>query len=182
MNYKIIGKNMEVWEDTKASIEKKMDRIEKLFPEDSTATITLSREKITSKVEVTIKLQKRVIRAEVSDSDTIVAMDKVIDILERQIIRYKKRMRTKVRNNAVEFQAEYNSILVPEDNLEEDDNKYHIERVKNFDVKPMDAEEAVLEMELIGHNFFVFRNADSDQINIVYKRKDGSYGLIDPEF
>ncbi len=111
------------------------------------------------------------------------ALDKAVDILERQVVRYKQRMRTKVRHNADDYKKEYEAILIPEDDLEEEDSSlYKIERVKNFEVKPMDAEEAVMEMELVGHNFFVFRNSENDEINIVYKRKNNSYGLIEPEF
>lgn len=96
MRYNIIGKNIDVWDKTKEMVEKKLDRIEKLFPEDTNATITLSLEKLVSTVEVTIPLNKRLIRAEVQDTDMTAAMDKAVDILENQVVRYKKRMRTKV--------------------------------------------------------------------------------------
>lgn len=181
MLYNIIGKNIDVWDKTKESVAHKMDRIEKLFPEEAVATITLSLEKLVSTVEVTIPMNKRIIRAEVSDADMMAAVDKAVDILEGQIVRYKKRMLTKVRQNAESYMAEYQTILVPEESLDEEP-LYKIERVKHFEVKPMDAEEAVMEMELIGHNFFVFRNGDTDEVNVVYKRKNGSYGLIEPEF
>ena len=98
-----------------------------------------------------------------------------------QVVRYKKRMRTKVRQGGENFVAEYQAIMVPEEDLDEEP-LYKIERIKHFEVKPMDAEEAVMEMELIGHNFFVFRNGETDEVNVVYKRKNGSYGLIEPEY
>lgn len=180
MRYNIIGKNIDVWDKTKEMVEKKMERIQKLFPSEAEATITLSLEKLVSTVEVTIPLNKRLIRAEVQDADMTAAMDKAVDILEGQVVRYKKRMRTKARN-AENFLQEYQSILVSEDDLDEEP-LYKIKRVKHFEVKPMDAEEAVMEMELIGHSFFVFRNGDTDEVNVVYKRKDGSYGLIEPEY
>lgn len=181
MRYNIIGKNIDVWDKTKEMVEKKMDRIERLFPDDTNATITLSLEKLVSTVEVTIPLNKRLIRAEVQDADMTAAMDKAVDILENQVVRYKKRMRTKVRQGGDSFMAEYQAIMVPEETLDEEP-LYKIERVKHFEVKPMDAEEAVMEMELIGHNFFVFRNGETDEVNVVYKRKNGSYGLIEPEY
>ncbi|MCQ4935628.1 MULTISPECIES: ribosome hibernation-promoting factor, HPF/YfiA family [Anaerotignum] len=181
MVYNIIGKNIDVWDKTKESVERKMDRIEKLFPQDAAATITLSLEKLVSTVEVTIPMNKRLIRAEVSDSDMSAAMDKAVDILESQIVRYKKRMRTRVRQNGESQMEEYRAILVPETSLDEEP-LFKIEKVKHFEVKPMDAEEAVMEMELIGHSFFVFRNGETDELNVVYKRKNGSYGLIEPEF
>ncbi|MFI3174274.1 MAG: ribosome-associated translation inhibitor RaiA [Bacillota bacterium] len=184
MILKIVGKNVDVWDKTKETVEKKMGRIEKLFPEDAKATITLSVEKRTSTVEATIVLTKRVVRAEVSEDDLIVAMDKVVDILERQMVRYKKRLRTKMRNEAVDmaiYQAEYDANGVSETDMDRDDEDSKIQRVKHFELKPMDVEEAIMEMELVGHNFFVFRNDESEAVNVVYKRKDGTYGLIDPE-
>lgn len=180
MRYNIIGKNIDVWEKTKEMVEKKMGRIAKLFPEDTEATITLSLEKLVSTVEVTIPMNKRYVRAEVDDADMTAAMDKAVDILEGQVVRYKKRMRTKARSGAA-FAAEYAAILVPEEDLD-DEPMVKIEKTKRFEVKPMDAEEAVMEMELVGHNFFVFRNGETDEVNVVYKRKNGTYGLIEPEY
>ena len=98
MRYNIIGKNIDVWDKTKEMVEKKMDRIAKLFPADTEATITLSLEKQVATVEVTIPMNKRYARAEVQDADMTAAMDKTVDILEGQVVRYKKRMRTKIRN------------------------------------------------------------------------------------
>lgn len=181
MRYNIIGKNIDVWDKTKETVERKLDRLAKLFPEDTTATVTLSMEKLVSTVEVTIPLNKRLVRAEVQDADMTAAIDKAVDILEGQVVRYKKRMRTKVRQNSEGYMAEYDAIMVPEETLDEEP-LYKIEKIKHFEVKPMDAEEAVMEMELIGHTFFVFRNGETDEVNVVYKRKDGSYGLIEPEY
>lgn len=181
MRYNIIGKNIDVWDKTKETVERKLDRLAKLFPEDTTATVTLSMEKLVSTVEVTIPLNKRLVRAEVQDADMTAAIDKAVDILEGQVVRYKKRMRTKVRQNSENYMAEYDAIMVPEETLDEEP-LYKIEKIKHFEVKPMDAEEAVMEMELIGHTFFVFRNGETDEVNVVYKRKDGSYGLIEPEY
>ena len=181
MRYNIIGKNIDVWDKTKEMIEKKMARIEKLFPADTDATITLSLEKLVATIEVTIPMNKRYVRAEVQDTDMTAAMDKAVDILEGQVVRYKKRMRTKVRGGADAYAAEYAAILVPEEDLD-DEPMVKIEKVKHFEVKPMDAEEAVMEMELVGHNFFVFRNGETDEVNVVYKRKNGTYGLIEPEY
>ena len=181
MRYNIIGKNIDVWDKTKEMVEHKMDRVAKLFPEDTEATITLSLEKLVSTVEVTVPMNKRYVRAEVQDADMTAAMDKAVDILEGQVVRYKKRMRTKVKSGADAYAAEYAAILVPEEDLD-DEPMVKIEKVKHFEVKPMDAEEAVMEMELVGHSFFVFRNGETDEVNVVYKRKNGTYGLIDPEY
>ena len=181
MRYNIIGKNIDVWDKTKEMVEKKMDRIAKLFPADTEATITLSLEKQVATVEVTNPMNKRYARAEVQDADMTAAMDKTVDILEGQVVRYKKRMRTKIRNGADAYAAEYAAILVPEEDLD-DEPLVKIEKVKRFAVKPMDAEEAVMEMELVGHSFFVFRDAETDEVSVVYKRKNGTYGLIEPEY
>ena len=110
MRYNIIGKNIDVWDKTKEMVEKKMDRIAKLFPADTEATITLSLEKQVATVEVTIPMNKRYARAEVQDADMTAAMDKTVDILEGQVVRYKKRMRTKIRNGADAYAAEYAAI------------------------------------------------------------------------
>ena len=174
MRYNIIGKNIDVWDKTKEMVEKKMDRIAKLFPADTEATITLSLEKQVATVEVTIPMNKRYARAEVQDADMTAAMDKTVDILEGQVVRYKKRMRTKIRNGADAYAAEYAAILVPEESLD-DEPLVKIEKVKRFAVKPM-------EMELVGHSFFVFRDAETDEVSVVYKRKNGTYGLIEPEY
>ena len=131
MRYNIIGKNIDVWDKTKEMVERKLDRITKLFPEETNATITLSLEKLVSTVEVTIPLNKRIIRAEVQDPDMTAAMDKAVDILERQVVRYKKRMRTKVRQSGDSYMAEYHAILVSEEDLDEEP-LYKIEKIKHF--------------------------------------------------
>lgn len=180
MRYNIKGKNIEVGEKTKEKIESKLNRIKKLFPETAEAVVTLSTEKLNNVVEVTIPMSKRLIRAEVSDSDMMAAIDKSVDILEKQIVKYKKRLLTKVKQNNF-YKEEYESVLVEETELD-DEPVYKIERNKHFELRPMDAEEAVMQMELLGHGFFVFRNGESDEVNVVYKRKDGSFGLIEPEY
>lgn len=182
MRYNIKGKNMEIGDRTKEKIEAKLARIEKFFSKDSTASVVLSNNRLGTTIEVTIPINKRIIRAEVSDADMMAALDNAVDILENQIIRYKKRLRTKMRQSADSvYRAEYDSVHIKEEDLNEDP-LYKIEKIKHFELKPMDAEEAVLEMELIGHAFFVFRNGETDDVNVVYKRNDGSYGLIEPEY
>ncbi len=180
MRYNIIGRNMEIGERTKEKIAAKLDRVKKLFPDDAEAVITLTAQKLTTKIEVTIPVNKRMLRAEAAEEDMMAAVDKVVDIVEKQIVKHKKRLRTKVRQN-VSFKEEYESIKVDETQLD-DEPVYKIERNKHFELRPMDAEEAVMQMELLGHGFFVFRNSENDTINVVYKRKDGSFGLIEPEY
>ena len=177
MRYNNKGKNMEIGERTKEKVSDKLDRAKKLFPEDAEATVVIKNEKLEYIVEVTIPMSKRVVRAEVSADDMMTAVDKAVDIIERQIVRYKKRLKTQMKKNTA-LKAEYDAINIPVDDAD-DDTLYKIEKSKKFEIRPMSAEEAVMQMELLGHSFFVFRNDETELINVVYKRKDGSFGLID---
>ena len=108
------------------------------------------------------------------------SIDEVVDKLEKQMVKYRSRLRDKSRRDS-SFTDELKAISMNIES-EDDEDTIKIDRTKKFEIKPMDAEEAVMEMELVSHNFFVFRNSTTDEINVVYKRKDGSYGLIDPEY
>lgn len=180
MRYTFTGKNTAVTDALKERITRKLSRIEKLFPEETQAVVTLSVIKLDNTIEVTVKLPKRILRAEVTSQDMYAAIDEVVDVLENQMVKYKNRLRDKSRRDS-SFATELNAFK-DEGPSTDDESGLKIARTKKFAVKPMDAEEAVLEMELIGHNFFVFRNAQTEEINVVYKRKDGAYGLIEPEY
>ena len=180
MRYNIKGKNMDIGDRTREKVSAKLDRIEKLFPADAEAVVTFESQKLETIVEVTIPMGKRIIRAEAGDPDMMAAVDSVVDILEGQIVKYKKRLRSRMRRD-VSFKEEYEAVPVSEEVLDESP-LYKIEKMKHFELRPMDAEEAVMQMELIGHSFFVFRNGETDDVNVVYRRKDGSYGLIEPEY
>lgn len=179
MRYNIKGKNMEVGDRTREKVTTKLDRVKKLFPDDAETTVVIKNEKLEYVVEVTIPMTKRVVRAEVASDDMMSAIDKAVDIIEKQIVRYKKRLQTQVRRNA-SFKAEYDSVTVDETVID-DEPLYKIEKSKKFEIRPMSSEEAVMQMELLGHSFFVFRNDQTELINVVYKRKNGSFGLIEPE-
>lgn len=179
MRFSFIGKNTTVTDALKDKITDKLGRIEKLFPEDSKATVTLSVIKLDHTIEVTVILPKRTLRAEVTKDDMYAAIDEVTDILENQMIKYKKRLRDKSRRDK-SFIDEYNAVAVPEA-IVDDNEEIKISKTKHFIIKPMDPEEAIMEMELIDHNFFIFKNAKTETLNVVYKRKDGAYGLIEPE-
>ncbi|MEA4815595.1 MAG: ribosome-associated translation inhibitor RaiA [Lachnospiraceae bacterium] len=182
MRYNIKGKNIEISELTREKVSHKLNRIKRLFPEDTVMDVTIKQEKITLTVEVTASVNHRIIRAEVAASELIEALDKAVDILEKQVVRYKKRLQTKSRQNTA-FLSEYNAIPNFEDLDEKNDEpSIKIVRNKHFELRPMDAWEAILQMELLGHSFFVFRNGETDEINVVYKRKDGAFGLIEPEY
>ncbi|MCI8342688.1 MAG: ribosome-associated translation inhibitor RaiA [Firmicutes bacterium] len=180
MNYIIKGKNLTLSDKTKEKVEDKLNRVSKLFPETTQATVKISSEKLDYTVEVTIPLAKRLVRAESTQQDMMAAIDKSVDIIESQVVKHKGRMRSKVRQN-IAFKAEYEAIPVKEEDLSNDDGGIIIEKTKRFELRPMDAEEAIMQMELLGHEFFVFLDSSSDAINVVYKRKNGSYGLIEPE-
>ena len=174
MNFIISGKNIEVTEGIRAAIEEKLGRLDKYLTDDIDIIVTLSVQKERQKIEVTIPMKGHIIRAEQDSADMYVSIDLVIDILERQIRRYKTRLMSK----------KYEGAGLKQEFIDEDvdEDEIRIIRSKKFAIKPMDVEEACIQMDLLGHNFFVFRNADTFEVNVVYKRKGNTYGLIEPEF
>ena len=175
MKYTIIGKNIEVTEGLKASVQDKLGRLEKFFADDTDVYVTFSVEKERQKIEVTIPMPKHIIRAEQTSDDMYVSIDLVVEVIERQVTRYKKKIVDREQNASL-FQSDFFEVD------EEDDEEVKIIRSKRFAVKPMYPEDACVQMELLGHNFYVFRNAETDEVNVVYKRKGNTYGLIEPEF
>lgn len=175
MNYIISGKNIDVTEGLKTAIYDKLGRLEKFFTDDTDAQVTLSVEKERQKIEVTIPMKGHIIRAEQASDDMYVSIDLVVEVIERQVTRYKKKIVDKEQN------ANYirDDFFSDEDT---DDEEVKIIRSKRFAVKPMYPEDACVQMELLGHNFYVFRNAETEEVNVVYKRKGNTYGLIEPEF
>lgn len=177
MKMTISGKNMAVTDALRDVIEKKMSKLDKYFYKDVPVDITLSVEKNRQIIEVTIPFSGAIIRAEESTDDMYQSIDKVIDVVERQVRKHKTKLQKK--NKGLETIRFENIQALP---AVENEKEPSIVRTKRFAMKPMDAEEAVLQMELLRHAFYVFRNAESDEVNIVYKRKDGNYGLIEPQF
>ena len=174
MIFVIIGKNTTVTTGLKASVEDKIGKLSKYFDEDTTAHVTLSVVREEQKVEVTIPVKGTIIRSEQSSSDMYVSIDLVEEIIERQLKKYKSKIVDKHERNSA-FRPEF---------LEkefDDEEEVKIIRSKKFDIKPMYPEDACIQMELLGHDFFVFCNAETDQVNVVYKRKGNTYGLIEPE-
>ena len=176
MNYIISGKNIEVTEGLKSAIYDKLGRLEKFFTEDTDVQVTFSVEKERQKIEVTIPMKGHIIRAEQSSDDMYVSIDLVVEVIERQVTRYKKKIVDKEQNAAF-FRDDFFNV-----DDDADDEEIKIIRSKRFAVKPMYPEDACIQMELLGHNFFVFRNAETEEVNVVYKRKGNTYGLIEPEF
>lgn len=180
MNFTFNGKNVIITDDLKEKCEKKINRLERIIGSDTQVHVAFSVIKQENRVEVTVPLQHRILRAEVSAGDMYTAIDLAVDALDKQMAKYKNRIKDKSRRDNA-FREEAVAIAgEPADTVADDIIK--IEKTKKFALKPMDAEEAVMEMEMLGHVFFVFRDSRTEDINVVYKRNNGSYGLIEPEY
>ena len=175
MKFIISGKNIDITEGLKSAIEDKIGKLEKYFTPDTEVHVTLSVEKERQKIEVTIPVKGTVIRSEQVSNDMYVSIDLVEEIIERQLKKYKNKLIEKQQNKEY-FRQEF----IEKDFVDEEE--IQIVRSKKFDIKPMYAEDACIQMELTGHNFFVFVNAETGQVNVVYKRKGNTYGLIEPEY
>ncbi len=176
MKYIVNGKNTEVSEALRQQAIKKLSKIEKFFKPDTECHLTFTIEKNRHILEVTIVSKGIFIRAEETTDDMYASVDAVIDKLERQIRKNKTKLGKRIHQESV---VPDNFLI--EEPIEEEKN-YKIMKSKRFAIKPMDVEEAILQMNLLGHSFFVFSNAETEEVNVVYKRKDGHYGLIEPEF
>ncbi|MCQ2537324.1 MAG: ribosome-associated translation inhibitor RaiA [Lachnospiraceae bacterium] len=174
MRISTYGKNINVTQGMKKAVEEKLGKLECYFTEDTEIHVTFSVENGYKKVEVTVPMKGSTIRAEEVSEDMYASIDMIEDTIERQLRRYKKKLIDK-KQSAVSL-----SQAFIEDDWDYDD-EIKIVKTKTFDMKPMDPEEACVQMELLGHNFFVFRNAETEEINVVYKRKNNTYGLIEPE-
>ena len=171
MRYIIYGKNLEVTEGLKQAVHDKFSKLEKFFTPETEVQVTLSVQKDNQIVEATIPMKGTILRVEPNSTDMYVSIDMAVDLLERMIRKYKTKI-SKYGKGELKFNDEF---------MEEDvDNHETVTITKSK--KPMDVEEACVQMELLGHNFFVFRNAETFEVNVVYKRKDKTYGLIEPEF
>lgn len=175
MRYTISGKNIDITPGLKNAVENKLSKLERYFSPDTEAQVTLSVEKGRQKIEVTIPIKGTIIRAEQDSDDMYVSIDLVEEIIERQIKKYKTKIIDKKQSA-----ASFSDTFIQEE--VEYEEAVNIVKTKRFAMKPMDPEEACLQMELLGHNFFMFLNSETEQINVVYKRKANSYGLIEPEF
>lgn len=179
MNYNVRGENIEVTPAIREYVEKKIGKLERYFTETPNANVHVNLKVYndkTTKVEVTIPLPNLVLRAEETNADMYAGIDLINDKLERQIRKYKTKMNRKARDTGKEVFATPVGETA-QDQHEDDD--LEVVRVKRFDLKPMDSEEAILQMDMLGHNFFIYTDAETDGTHIVYKRKDGKYGLIE---
>ena len=175
MRIKITGRNIELTEGLKAAVEDKLNKLEKYFTPDTEVNVTLSVEKERQKVEVTIPMKGSYIRSEQVSSDMYVSIDLVEEVIERQLKKYRTKLVTKQQNAAAVFKQDFL------DEKSEDDEEIKIIRTKKFDMKPMYPEDACVEMELLGHDFFIYTDDETNKIAVCYKRHDGGYGLIETE-
>lgn len=177
MKVKVVAKNIEVTPALKEMVEKKISKLDKYFDPNIEAKATLSVQKNSQIVEVTIPFNGVVLRVEESTDDMYKSIDLVEEKLQRQIRKQKTKLSRKNSGGSLRFPD-----FIPTEVAEpEEEPNYKVVRTKTFDVKPMSQEEAILQMELVGHNFFVYQDAKSNNVNVIYKRKDGNYGLIEPE-
>ena len=181
MMYNIRGENIEVTPAIREHVEKKLSKLERYFDEEINADVHVNLKVYNNKqkIEVTIPMTHLVLRAEEVHDDLYAAADLVVDKLERQIRKHKTKVNRKIREREP---AKYVFASNVESSVAVQDEEEDLELVRNkrFDLKPMDSEEAILQMNMLGHNFFVFTNADTNATNVVYRRKDGRYGLIEP--
>lgn len=176
MKITLRGKNIEITEAIEEKVSEKLSKLDKYFivSENVEAKVLVRTYPYGQKIEVTIPTEYVLLRAEVVDQDLYNAIDLVIDKLEGQIRKYKTRLNRKSKDNKLAFNL---ASIEPLEDEEED----VLVKTKTITPKPMDMEEAIMQMELIGHSFFVYRDTETDAISIVYRRNDGGYGLIETE-
>ena len=175
MNY--TGKNMDVTDALRDVTEKKLSKLDKYFQTDVKGNVTFGTEKNRKIIEVTINLPGTILRAEESSDDMYASIDRAVDVLERQIRKHKTKLQKRYKNTeTIRFEN------VPSPTKEDEEDKPTLVKRKRFGLKPMSIDEAILQMELLRHNFFVFMDAETEEVSVVYKRKDGNYGLIEPDF
>ena len=171
MRITISGKNLDITEGLRSAVEEKLSRLEKYFTPDTIVNVTKKRYQ---KMEVTIPVKGHIIRAEQESNDMYVTIDLVEEIIEAQLKKYRQKLISQQQGGGSFKQEFIDSEATEEEEIQ-------IIRSKKFGMKPMFPEDACIQMELLGHTFYVFRNAETDEVNVVYKRKDGNYGLIEAE-
>jgi len=174
MKFQFRGKNVQVTDSLKEYIEKRLNKLSKFFANNPEAIVTLVVEKDRHRVEVTMPVNGYILRGEEESADMYTSVDLVVEKLEKQITKYKGRF-DKKKNTGLK---ELHSPAPADNNFEEEPL---IVKTKRFAIKPLSVEEAVMQMNMLGHSFFVFSNDETEEVNVVYRRKDGNYGLIEPE-
>ena len=175
MNITITARKTSVRDSFKDRIERKRGKLDRFFDDGANASVTVTNEGDRETVEVTIQSRGMFYRAERTTSDRFDSLEAVVDSLFRQIVKNKNKLEKRLRETA--FDA---PNLEAGEEHESEVGEYHIERIKRFDMRPMDVNEAILQMNLLGHEFFLFLNAETNGVNVIYKRHNGTYGLIEP--
>ncbi len=177
MKVTILGRKVNLRENFKELAQRKLSRFERIFDEDAEATVVATVEKNVQTVEITIRQKGMIYRAEAAEAEMNDALDQVISALGRQIRKNKARLDKKIHSAALDqYVNEWDTPIAAEE-----EDEYKIVRTKHFSVKPMAVEEAILQMNLLGHSFYMFRNYETNEICVVYKRKNGDYGLLEPD-
>ena len=171
MKIRFIARKFNLTDDVKAHIEKKLKKLDKFFPSDTEAAVALYEERTGEKIEVTIYRGGSIFRAEESDKDFICALDKAMDVIERQIRKNRTRLEKRLHIPKETFADAAEAV---------DEEEIRISKVKKFDISAMTVEEAIMQMNLLSHEFYLFRNAETGELNVVYKRRENDYGLIEP--
>lgn len=175
MLIQITGKNLEVTDSLKEMVNKKVKKLDRYFEPDTEASVVLSTQRARHIVEITIPIDGVILRGEEATDDMYVSIERVVQKLEKQIHHHRTRLEKRLRGGAFRGAA-------PAAGLQEEADNVRVIRTKRFAVKPLDVDEAALQMQLLGHDFFVFMNADSGEVNVLYRRKDGQFGLIEPQY
>ena len=176
MKFKIIGRRYDVTDKIRDYVEKKLGKLDKFFKDESEARVVIGTIKDNDYIEATIYSAGMMYRAEASDKEILAAIDKIVDVIERQIRKNKTRLSKKIKRDAT---LDANLISGATYTEGEETKEFEVVKTKRFTVKPMSVEEAILQMNLLGHTFFVFKNQETDEMNVVYKRKDGKYAVIE---
>ena len=176
MKFNIIGRKYTVRDSVKDYVEKKLSKLDKFFKDEPSARIVLGTIKANEYIEAQINSGGMIFRAEVEDAEMFAAIDRSVDIIERQIRKNKTRLAKRLRENSLDDMQLISGASFVDD---EEKGEFEIVKKKRFAVKPMSTEEAILQMKLLGHSFFVFKNIDTNEMNVVYTRKDGKYALIE---
>ena len=184
MQIMISGIGMKIGDQLRNRIEDKLGKFSKYFGDEAVTNVKLRAEKEEKIIEVTMKIHSHYYRAETSSSDVVTALDLAVEVLEGQIRKHKTRIEKRIRDYAYmkEYLKSQPTTLSEDEDAAADAAEATIIKRKSFDLKPMDADEAVIQMEMLGHSFLLFTDIDTEKVCLVYKRKDGNYGLIEPRY
>jgi putative sigma-54 modulation protein len=174
----ISGKNIPITDALRAIVDKKLGKFDRYFDEDTEVRVVMSVEKNRHIVEITIPLNGSILRAEDYSDDMYTSIERVLQKLERQIHKHKTKLEKRIKEGAFQDDGSLFDIEIEP----EESEQYGVVRTKRFALKPMSIEEAITQMELLGHDFFVFNNAETEEVNVLYRRRDGGYGLIEPDY